>query len=351
MRLKTLGSRVKLSEIVEKMMQFDQGSTGKVKIYHFINVLKHNYPNIFDTATLVGLQFELESLNDDNCVDYKEFVNIFMDKQEEHSLMEIKLDKRSTYQISDYEDLLSNISHHIKEQNLEMHRIFKIFMKQGNSISYGDLKKIMELIQFPLNELQFRLLVNFADENGEGHIPAMDLASQIQYAKQIAPSFDINKWMVASRALNGRFLILERILLKIDLIKDTIASDPSIDTGSHSGVMTGEQFYNLLKEIGMDLSENDVDLAIQYAIRGSRRLQTGEAHPPISMKNDLIQFFNFEKSLIPVTNSMKNEDYERKQKDQKYDGLDDSMRKLKRELDRKQEEQRQVDERRERVDP
>ncbi len=63
MKIKNLGTRINMTNLVEKMRQFDQGETGKIKIYHFINVLKHNFPMVFDQKTLVGLQFELECFN------------------------------------------------------------------------------------------------------------------------------------------------------------------------------------------------------------------------------------------------------------------------------------------------
>ena len=99
MKIRNLGSRINLSDVVERMKQFDPGCTGKIKIYHFINILKHNYSNIFDNETLVGLQFELESINSDNCVDYEEFVTLFFDTQRPEALHshEVKLDIRSTY--------------------------------------------------------------------------------------------------------------------------------------------------------------------------------------------------------------------------------------------------------------
>lgn len=81
MKLKKLGSRLNLTDLVEKMKGFDEERTGQIKIHHFINVLKHNYPVLFDHDTLLGLQFELECLSPaDNCVDYQEFVKIFLDK-------------------------------------------------------------------------------------------------------------------------------------------------------------------------------------------------------------------------------------------------------------------------------
>jgi hypothetical protein len=55
MKLKKLGGRISLSDLVEKMRKFDPGDQGRIKIYHFINVLKHNYSQIFDQETLIGL--------------------------------------------------------------------------------------------------------------------------------------------------------------------------------------------------------------------------------------------------------------------------------------------------------
>jgi Ca2+-binding EF-hand superfamily protein len=55
MKLKKLGSRLNLTDLVEKMKGFDEERTGQIKIHHFINVLKHNYPVLFDHDTLLGL--------------------------------------------------------------------------------------------------------------------------------------------------------------------------------------------------------------------------------------------------------------------------------------------------------
>ena len=55
MKLKKLGSRLNLTDLVGKMKGFDEERTGQIKIHHFINVLKHNYPVLFDHETLLGL--------------------------------------------------------------------------------------------------------------------------------------------------------------------------------------------------------------------------------------------------------------------------------------------------------
>ena len=47
------------------------------------------------------MQFELECLNSDNCVDYEEFVKIFMEKPSYDKVneptFEVKVNKQSTY--------------------------------------------------------------------------------------------------------------------------------------------------------------------------------------------------------------------------------------------------------------
>lgn len=55
MKLKSSVHKISLTDLINKMKKFDAGDTGKIKIYHFINVLKHNYPWIFDNDLLIGL--------------------------------------------------------------------------------------------------------------------------------------------------------------------------------------------------------------------------------------------------------------------------------------------------------
>jgi len=71
-------------------------------------------PNVFDENTLIGLQYELETLSYDHMVDYNEFVKLFLQDsalKKSNAVGEIKLDlKKSSYNLTEYEDLLSRIS-------------------------------------------------------------------------------------------------------------------------------------------------------------------------------------------------------------------------------------------------
>lgn len=105
---------IKLSFILKKLQDFDSGETGLIHAYKLINVLKYNLPNVFDENTLIGLQYELETLSYDHMVDYNEFVKLFLQDsalKKSNAVGEIKLDlKKSSYNLTEYEDLLSRIS-------------------------------------------------------------------------------------------------------------------------------------------------------------------------------------------------------------------------------------------------
>jgi hypothetical protein len=49
------------------------------------------------------------------------------------------------------------------------------------------LKRIFELINFPMNDQEFNLMTRFADESADGLISAVEFANQIVYAKELSP--------------------------------------------------------------------------------------------------------------------------------------------------------------------
>ena len=77
-KIKKSKKEIKISQLVKKLQEFDSGETGLIHAYKLINVLKYNLPNVFDENTLIGLQYELETLSYDHMVDYNEFVKLFL---------------------------------------------------------------------------------------------------------------------------------------------------------------------------------------------------------------------------------------------------------------------------------
>lgn len=137
-----------------------------------------------------------------------EFIQIFLeDAGKSKTAEEIKLDRKSLFNLHDYEDLLSKINAHVKDQGLDLMRIFDIFGKQGGFISFTDLGKILDLIEFPRKDSHIDLIKRYADESNQGTVHAYEFVNQILSSETIAPSFDIDRWITASDDLKDSRLL------------------------------------------------------------------------------------------------------------------------------------------------
>ena len=128
-----------------------------------------------------------------------------------------------------------------------------------------------------------------------------------------------------------------------DILQSEYGSQSSESDGRATGVLTGDQFADLLRDAKLGLSEHDLDLITVYAIKGSRRLQSGDsgASQPPNTKLDLIQFFNFEKALDPVIKHLRKEEDDKRRKQEQTEQFDDEMSKMRKELERREREQKQ----------
>lgn len=142
-------------------------------------MLSHSLPHVFDKKELIGLQYELECLNYDQQCDYNEFVEIFFKNNIDDGPnvqgedLRLKLSKTS-YTLQDYEDLLSRISAHVKKDDLPIDNVFAIYWKNG-FITYDQLRQIFQILDFPLTEKEFDILILYADENNQQSIHAHEL--------------------------------------------------------------------------------------------------------------------------------------------------------------------------------
>jgi len=309
--IRSTGVDLDTQDLVRQFREFDTARTGALKVYMLINVLKHNHRAIFSDDCLLGLQFQLECLSGDGTVDYEEFTKVFLEESASKGKpsQEMRLDRKSPYNLQDYEDLLSRIGSHVKEQALDLMRIFDIFCKQGGFISFDDLRKILDLIEFPVTDHQFELIRRYADENNAGTLHAYEFVNLIVYSKEITSSYDVYRWVVASRELAGRFSLVEVVQGAIESIKDQLLTRHGDADGKHSGVLTTESFAELLAAECPSLSESDKHLLCVFAARGSRRIHGGDQHntAPVDLSSDLVQFYHFEKALEEVIQHMRKE--------------------------------------------
>jgi Ca2+-binding EF-hand superfamily protein len=176
--MKRTGIEIDTQDLLQQFREFDGAGTGVIKVYLLINVLKHNYPAIFSDECLLGLQFQLECLSGDGTVHFEDFVKYFLeDTNRSKSAQESRPDRKSPYNSQDYADLLSKIKKHVKDQGLELMRIFDIFSKQPGYVTFDDLSKILELIEFNHTQHEFELIKKHAvesnlDESQQGTVDA-----------------------------------------------------------------------------------------------------------------------------------------------------------------------------------
>lgn len=212
-QLAAAGVELDAAGLVRQYKTFDGARTGYIKAYILVNVLKHNYPSVFSDDCLLGLQFQLECLSSDGTVDYEDFVKLFLeDSGKAKPAHEIRVDRKTPFTEEEYTDLLSNINSHAKAQGLDLKRIFDIFSKQG-FVSFTDIGKILDLIEFAYSEHQLELLKRYADGD-EGNLDsdavlAESFLNQILMSEELAPICALNRWTAASRVLDGRVELLE----------------------------------------------------------------------------------------------------------------------------------------------
>lgn len=111
--------------------------------------------------------------------------------------------------MQDYEDVLGRISEHSKSQGLDLEHIFGIFGKKSGFITYAEFRKILELISFEISEADFNLITTYADETKSESFFVYELVQSIIHAEVIAPQFQIFRWIIASRELQGRTKLLD----------------------------------------------------------------------------------------------------------------------------------------------
>jgi hypothetical protein len=140
-------------------------------------------------------------------------------------------------------------------------------------------------------------------------VHAYEFVNQILFSKEITPSFDIYRWVVASRELVGRFRLLETVQAARESIMDQLLARYGDADGKHSGVLTAENFVDLLATECPSLSESDKHLLTLYAVKGSRRVHGGEqpGSARVDLSKDLVQYFHFDKAFEGVIQELRKE--------------------------------------------
>ena len=246
-------------------------------------------------------------------MDYEDFVKLFLeDSGKAKTPHEIRLDRKTAYTEEEYTDLLSSIKSHAQAQGLDLKRIFDIFCKQG-FVSFTDIGKILDLIEFSYSDHQLELLKRYADGD-EGQLDsdavlAESFLNQILMSEELAPVCALSRWTVASRELGGQYKLLETLQGSLESIRAQMATMYGEAEGKPSGVLTAEDFSELLSAECPRLSEHEKDQICYFAVKGSRRVRRGEdpSTAPVDVRSGLIQFDHLAQVLGDVVQEMRRE--------------------------------------------
>lgn len=90
-------------------------------------------------------------------------------------------------------------------------------------------------------------------------------------------------------------------------IKDQMITKHGDQDGKHSGVLTAEDFGDLLAAEFPSLSDPEKHRLCVFAVKGSRRIHGGD--PPnmakVDLSTDLVQYFHFERAVDEVIQHLK----------------------------------------------
>ena len=193
----------------------------------------------------------------------------------------------------------------------------------------------MGFVDYPLTEKDLDMILQFADEEGTGKLQAFEFANEIMFSKELAPAFDISRWITASKELMSRAYILERVFEHLDLIKDFMQQDKGTNE-KQSSILSGAEFSGVMRDAKMSLSAYDIDLLTLFSIKGSKRAGVAPSIANANLEEDLINFDYFKKAMLPVIKHMKDEDSEKRNKKQQADYQADYLKRMRDDL-KKQE--------------
>lgn len=179
--------------------------------------------------------------------------------------------------------------------------MFDHLCKKGGFLPLKRLREILDLIEFHYTEHDFELIQRYADEGNSGTIHAYEFMNQILFSKEVAPCFDICRWLNASKELNGRYRLLELVREQIESIREHLITRFGDNDGKHSGIITVNDFADLLGGEVHSLSESDKHVLSSFATKGSRRTLGDQ------VETDLLNFFHFSQALDLVIEHMRKE--------------------------------------------
>ena len=75
--MQKIGDDIDLNELQDEFELYDVAKSGSIKVFHLVNVIRFQLPDVFKKEELNGLQVQLDLLSRNQEVDYSKFIEIF----------------------------------------------------------------------------------------------------------------------------------------------------------------------------------------------------------------------------------------------------------------------------------
>ena len=284
-------NNIKPEHITEVCKKFDK--QGKIKIFHLINILRHNLIGL-DEMALAGIQYELSLIYPDELIDYTAYLQSFTDSFSENELSLVASKEREQQKL--YDELLKRLDIFITKYKIDFRKAFELFdPKQTGKVNKEQLMSVFKWIDFTFSSEELIAIFSVGPKVLEC-ISTEQFIQQVIQANDMVMIFNRQQWINAAKGISledqGRVIVENLDKLKFLIEKEY----------PNSQLIPGEVFMNCLHDASLGLSDEEVEMVTKYAIRGSKRLTTEEhlhilSGVTINIEKDLINFPFFSKSL------------------------------------------------------
>ena len=280
----------KPQELIAKCRNFDKLGNGRIRIFHMLNVFKHNVDGI-EEIVLAGLQYELTILHPDEYIDYKEFLTQYVVAEVEapkSPVIDAKKEKvRKLFNI-----IMQTIAQAVVERKLNLQKALQIFDSNGDGkIGKEELGRVIEWLDVKLEKGDLNCLFAVAPKDMEtgNELVCLELQELITNSGSLCPYYNRNQWQLAGR----RVTISDQgkaVADNISQIEFLVRKE--VPKGS---ILARDFLVNVLRDANLGYTEDDLGKIADYAVMGSRNPSPSEVLPP--PPQELLNFSFFAQSL------------------------------------------------------
>ncbi len=277
---------------------FDKRTTGKIKIFHMLNILRHNVPGA-DERILAGLQYELTVIHPDEQIAYAEFLGAFTAAVNEATAPPTSAEERQQAMKSEYDLVLQKVDDYLSKNRIDVQKAFSMFDSDlDGSVTEEEMKKALSWTDLVLKPEELDCLCKMAPKDREsGNVRYRELISAVEHSGDLVTAYNKQQWASAAKGIS-----LEdqcRVIAdNMDQFKFLLQKEYPESTQ----IVPGEVFMNCMRDANFGLTEEEIAMVAKYAIRGSKRLTQEQQNNILSavsidLSHDLINVPFFEQSL------------------------------------------------------